>query len=264
MNKKHHSYLLVLSIAVAGAAWIVPSLYADSGVDSPGEHAREAVDTAQNAADSAIKGAVDHTRNNTNAAVDAKTAMDVHARLASIINNAVARNGFDDLIGSLDKPARDRIGLERFKDFDKLNASIDQFRQNFHDRYNTDFDFKTALLDNAPVYRGPDKDHATVALTTFEKDAAAAADAIASGSNTMPMELNLIIDGVVGDGWRLQAPATLSARQLSEALSAELGTLSASKDKWPADISQAYLTVAKHVFRTIESTQPASVTVENR
>ncbi len=347
MNSPLH-YAAILSVAVASAVWSTSAIYAEDGVDVPGEHAREALDKTQDAANKGIKSTADLSRQQVNQTVDDKTSMDIRSRLASIINNAVSHNGFDDLIGSLDKPTRDRIDVERFKEFDKLNASIDQFRKDFHDRYNVDFDFKSDMLDNIPIYRGPDKDHARVSLTDLhwrsnkdtgsDKDteqsdihdakprqnaaltddpsnrknqdtltnnpagAAPADKADANGSlaqgglpdatvtgagvanhdievNTnnqgiknnnpngtaaMPTELSLITEGVVGNGWRLQAPATLSARQLSDALSTELATLSGAKDRWPSDVNQAYLKVAKHVFRTIENAPPSNVTVENR
>ena len=282
----------ILSTAVAAAVWSASALRADDAPSTPGEHARQAVDNAQDAATSGIKATVDPSRNATNEAVDAKTASDIQSRLASIVNNAVTPNGFDELLGSFDQPTRDRIGLERYKDFDKLNASIDQFRKDFHDKYNQDFQLKSDLFVGIPVYRGPDKDHARVVMpasTPTSRLERQANGALSDGASIAPtdqrapatpglsakdfghedwakgnLDLNMIIEGVVGNGWRLQVPATLTARDLSGALTTELTTLCGMKDQWPSDVNMAYLKVAKHIYKTIENTAPAAVTVENR
>jgi hypothetical protein len=284
MNKTLN-YAAILSIAIAGAAWTAPRLWAENPVDAPGEHARAAIDKTEDAANAGIKKTADLARKETNETVDAKTARDIHARIASLVSDAVTRNGFDHMIGSLDKSTRDRIGLERYKDFDKLNGAVDQFRQTFHTRYQHDFELKSALFkDSIPVYRGPDKDHARVTLASFDTRGGNApgetlppADKTADASNTDKavaqnnMDLNFVIEGVIGNGWRLQTPATLSARQLSDSLynelnkmSTELATLPNSKNPWPADMNEAYLKASRHILWAIESSQPSNVTAENR
>jgi hypothetical protein len=274
------NYAAILTLAVAGATWSSLPLLAENGVDTSGENARAAVDQAQDAANAGIKNTADLSRKETTVAVDEKTASDIGSRIASIINNAVSRNGFDDMIGSLDKQTRDRIGLERFKDFDKLNSAVDVFRANFHNRYQQDFELKSILFkDTIPVNRGPDKDHAAISLRSFDMHEMHAGnsrtdepDRDAKTDDTHKnMDLNFVIEGVVGNGWRLQTPATLSAQQLSETLYNELthmanqlSTLPNDKNRWPTDVNEAYLRVSQRLLRAIENPQPANVTAENR
>jgi len=117
--------------------------------------------------------------------VDPTTAAAVRSQLADIVNNAATTNGFSDLVGDLAKPDRDHIGSAQPNNTSTLNARIEEFRKDFHDKYKQDFNIKNTNFDDLRVYRGADKDHASITLLSLKNMQPANPNAQpAPGSNT--------------------------------------------------------------------------------
>lgn len=277
---------LLLSVCVASTALIGVS-YGEAGKSTGLEGVQEGTSKVQDVVTGAAKGAVDPLRDKTAKEVDAKTANDIRQRLASVINNSVSHNGFDDLLGSLAKNNRDRIAENRFKDYDKLNGAIDKFRNEFRSVYGQDFDLKSALLDNVKIYEGQDKDHASArfgmllradlgrnfkedlkasdvkgdlppyGLTGDEKRAARDVHAGNMGLHT----LHLVNEGVIGNGWRIELNNP-TAEGLSASLIKHLDQLSSMKASWPKDINDAYRLVSGHMLQALLDTSGGKVVTE--
>jgi len=141
-------------MAAAGATWAATGTMDNpiNTTDQPGQAVNPATETPSG-----------------QTTVDTKTATAIQARLAKTINSALTRDGFDAVVGDLAKPDRDRITAEHFTDLTTLNGNIDQFRKDWRDKYNQDFDIQSATLDGLPIYQGADKDHARVWLSSFQK-----------------------------------------------------------------------------------------------
>ncbi len=111
---------------------------------------------------------------------DESAAKSVRTTLARIVNDGVTTSKFASLTSYFAKADRDRFGDVKSINEDNLNAVINQFRQDFKNKYNQDFDISAEQLKGATVYAGHDKNSATV---TFARPSAGSVSA--DSSNTI-------------------------------------------------------------------------------
>jgi hypothetical protein len=84
------------------------------------------------------------------------------------VNDAVTADKFDNLRGYLAKADKDRLVDMKTTKVDDLNAAINQFRNDFKNKYNQEFDIQGDHLSNAMVFAGQDKKSATVTLSNAD------------------------------------------------------------------------------------------------
>jgi hypothetical protein len=96
---------------------------------------------------------------------DESAAKEARRTLARIVNDGVETDKFSSFTSYLAKADRQRFGDVKQINQDDLNNAIKQFRQDFKDKYNQDFDISADQLSNAMVYAGTDKNSATVTLS---------------------------------------------------------------------------------------------------
>src|SRR5438270_14041556 len=116
--KRFNTYLLVAAMAVSGAGFATAA-----DMDNAGG-ANNSANTDMQAGQQA----------------DASTQREVRSTLAKVTNDAVSTNHFDNLNGYLSKSAKDRLGDMKKMNADDLNSAINQFRADFKNKYNQDFD----------------------------------------------------------------------------------------------------------------------------
>ncbi len=239
----------ILVLAIAGAAGTYLPLYADSNT-------------------AAQPTLVPPARSQTE--VQSKVAAAVQSRVANITDNAASRNGYGALVGSFDKKTRDRLGLEQTANLDQLNARIDQFRKDFKDKYNEDFNLKPATLAGLPVYRGADDDHATIQLASLpalnaKADVRLDKDQGARPASSMAGQISLINEHtLMSNGWRIMIPENISGQQLRDALGSKLASISNDKTAWPSNVHDAYGAMAGQILQTLTQPGSVNVTVDNR
>jgi len=80
--------------------------------------------------------------------VNAPDAEDIRGALAKTTEQAIDKNGFDNLTSRFVDADRDRIKQAKLTDadWDKLNGRIDQLRKDWKAKYNQDFDIKNEKL----------------------------------------------------------------------------------------------------------------------
>jgi len=153
--KRFNTYLLVAAMAVSGVSYA-------------------------SAADVTNNGNYSNTANTDLQAgqqADASTQREIRSTLAKVVNDALSTNHFDNLNGYLAKPDKDRLADMKKMNVDDLNNAINQFRADFKNKYNQDFDIQSDHFNDAIIQAGQDKKSATVSLAN--------ADLSNAGSNNL-------------------------------------------------------------------------------
>lgn len=138
--KRFSSYLLAASLAIGGVSLTFPAVADDLGTS---------VQKAANAVGDQL---------------DMSTQGEIRSTLANIVNDCVTPNRFDNLNGYLTKADKDRMADMKTMNVDDLNNAINQFRADFKNKYNQDFDIQNQAFDNAMITAGQDKKSATVTV----------------------------------------------------------------------------------------------------
>ena len=168
--KSYHTYMMVAAMAVAGIGMSVRA--ADDVSNTPGAQ-------IQNTG----------TQLQTTGGQIADDAVGKEARhaLARIVNDGVTTDKFASFTSYLAKADRERLGNVKSTNVDDLNNAIKQFRQDFKDKYNQEFDISADQLSNAMVYAGTDKNSATVSLS---KPVMASTPGDTTGATNTPGAIN--------------------------------------------------------------------------
>jgi hypothetical protein len=145
--KSYHTYMMVATMAVAGMGM---SVRADDVANTPGAQIQNTGTQLQNTGGQVADDAV---------------AKEARHALARIVNDGVTTDKFGSFTSYLAKADRERLGDVKSINTDDLNNAIKQFRQDFKDKYNQEFDISADQLSNAMVYAGTDKNSATVSLS---------------------------------------------------------------------------------------------------
>jgi hypothetical protein len=156
--KSCNTYLVVAAMAVAGIGMSAHA--ADNTANTPGNDSTPMQgNTAQ------MQSTSSQMQTTGGKVADESTAKEARKTLARIINDGVEQDKFSSFTSYLTKADRERLGDVKKVNEDDLNNVIKQFRQDFKDKYNQDFDISADHLSDAVVYEGQDKKSATVTLS---------------------------------------------------------------------------------------------------
>jgi len=219
---------------------------------------------------------------------DESTQKEVRNMLAHVVNDAVTPNKFSSVISYLSKADKERLADSKNANVDDLNGAINQFRNDFKNKYNQDFDLSSDQLKDAMVYAGQDKKSATVSLANPDLNNAGANYSPAqlnngtnnsvsnTGANspsgqlnnsvTPPADtslasattLNLINEGHIMNAWRINIPDQITGEQLKGNLIKQIQMLDDQKSTWPSDVNAAYKATAYHVLQAFTDSSLAS------
>jgi len=174
---------------------------------------------------------------------------------------------------------RNRIGKDRFaeKKFDDLDGRIAQFQKDWKEKYNQSFKIKdqAAVINDqfAQIEVGEMGSNAKLAAdqqknsaepTDKNKDNANGNDKddqnldkgrdIAtvdhSASTISRVKVPMIHEGALGK-WKINVPDSVDGPKLKDNLLKHLTMADEMKDKWPADVNEAYRAVAHHVLTAV-------------
>jgi len=134
--RKLYAYLAAAALAGCTAAGL--SYAADPAADPTAPLTHTSLERATNA-----------LRNT----ADAHTVRQVQRTVSHILTDLTTKDEFDDFVGYLSKANRDHIGKVNDKDFQDLDARIDQFQNAWHQKYNEYFglSYYRDILDNIAV-----------------------------------------------------------------------------------------------------------------
>jgi hypothetical protein len=247
----------------------------DNAIDRTKDATGRAVDRTKEAARDA-KGNWDQGRINT--------------MLAQVANASLTRGGFDDLVERFNDADRNRIGAF-FKDknnkekLDVLDGRIAQFQKDWKAKYGQDFHImKDDVVfgnSNFTVARGEIGTDAQLAgkqlpageRVTADDAKQAARDATRDGTGNTKLDRNLekgrnvaIVTVAESHGlpqlkvplvhelpdlWKIDVPDSVTGQKLYDNLLTHLTMANEQKDKWPADVNDAYRSVAHHVLMAV-------------
>jgi len=198
---------------------------------------------------------------------DQKVTEEVQNRLASAVDKAVSVSGYEGMVGSFDKTTRDRLALEKDRKLDELNTRIAQFRRDFKDKYNQDFNLNAAELKDIAVYTNGDEDHSVVHLSAFPT-LNAKNDAATGDKDRQNLNGHIYLNRektLIGNAWRIAMPENISGQQLRDALGSKLAAIDNDQAAWPTNVHDGYITMGGQILQTLTQLQPGTnATVENR
>ncbi|HEV2295071.1 MAG TPA: hypothetical protein VGR35_14545 [Tepidisphaeraceae bacterium] len=201
--------------------------------------------------------------------------------LAEITEAAFTNGGFNDVVERLVDMDRNRIGQADLEDEDlqTLNGRVDQLRQRWQEKYGMEFDIREAKayaplafaqghITDAQAFasqwpvsptpaegaQGAQTAGAAVVTDRIEdqgniekgREIAIARFPAASG---MPELYASFIDEAFG--WKIDAPNTLTARELRDNLLKHLTYLGENMNKLPANVNDAYRAATHHVLMAV-------------
>ncbi len=204
---------------------------------------------------------------------DADHSRDIRGTLASAISAALTEDGFDDMVERFVDQDRNRIG-EADLNYDRFNAAVRAFRENWRNKYGGDFKFERdqAFSDikvvsgevtdsNLAMLNWPVKpDGAMVGDMGMARPAAAgdgmdkAADmedrqedanleegrdvALARISGEKDKHLTLSLINEAG-GWKLDLPNNIGGQQLLDSVTKCIDMANQNQAQWPDDAAKA-------------------------
>lgn len=257
-----------------------------------GRDTRDALNTAgrkiDNAVDVDVNRPGDATQagaRGTAAAPDAEGIRDV---LAQVAEASLTKGGLDDLVERLVDQDRNRLGQGLQGDNPELDTVVEQFRNDWKAKYNSDFDISneeqafpasTFMINQGELGRSAagaevdvDVDRNAAGGQTARVDVdrksgvdspdSAAADAnrndpgrnvanvrIQSSHGLPALTVPMIHEAP--DSWRIDVPNTLTADKLRSNVRAHLQAAHQNKAQWPADVNQAHAMVTHHVLMAL-------------
>jgi len=211
-------------------------------------------------------------------------AASLSAPIVGATNQAMSKDGLDNMVGYFVDQDRDRL-----KDIDKLDAKelngrIDALNKTFHDKYNVKFDLDDRDFSANQAVKGEIQDpnqfvqNWPVPLINSSQQASANTGAnaqqasaqqvdedtrkngnIEKGRNVaivrLPAEerlpaMDVSLIGEAG-GWKIDVPNDRSAQQIHDDVLKQLTMLGEHSDQWPSDPLQAKRLFARHVLAAI-------------
>ena len=262
-----------------------------------GRDAKDALGAAGRKVDNAVDVDVNRTGDasqagarGTAAAPDAEGIRDV---LGQVAEASLTKGGLDDLAERLVDQDRNRLGQGLQGDYPELDTFVEQFRNDWKAKYNSDFDISnearafpatTFQITQGELGRNAagselnvdvDRNAAGGQTATVDVDRKSGVDSPDSGaadanrndpgrniasvriaaSHGMPA-LTVPMIHEAPDVWRIDVPNTLTADKLRSNVLSHLRAAHQNKDQWPADVNQAQALVAHHVLMALMD-QPA-------
>ena len=222
---------------------------------------------------------------------DLKEEKDIKNELASLTENAVTKDHFDNLCNCLTKQDKDRIGEYKDRDVTKLNGRVDQIQRAWKEKYGKDFDFDKAKVifdDRYTIVQGEVSDPAVAIMTwpvqalSNEPMKASEMQKPAPGNRDMekkeakdakldkgrnvalvkfPAEFNtpdITVSMIhqLPDNWKIDVPNTRSGEQIYNDLLTQLTWLGDHSSQWPANQDDVYRMFAHHVVAALYGAQP--------
>jgi len=199
------------------------------------------------------------------------SAWNVRHALAESTEDAVSKNGFDNLVGRLSDPDRERIkqGGDINKDQPDLQAKADAFNKAWKDKYGHDFkvrDNKDVFADatiqkgemgNTPGLASDVKKNSETAVGTSDskqdtdKGRDVAVVSLPAIDGAPALKVPLVNEHLMA--WKINAPDSLTYQKLHDNLLKHIDMISDSS-KWPADEKQASRVVAYHILMAVLDT----------
>jgi len=231
---------------------------------------------------------------------DLKEENDIKKELASVTENGVTKNHFDNLCNCLAKPDKDRVGNYKDRNVDTLNGRIDQLQRAWKEKYGKDFDFdhyKVAFNEQYRIIQGEVSDPA-LALANWpvpavfndamkasetqrpanaedqkDRDKMAKEEKLEKGrdvalvrfpahDNLPDMTASMIHQ--FPDAWKFDIPDNRTGEQVYNDLLTQLTWLGEHSSNWPASVDDGYRTFAHHVIAAIYGVQPTGMTAGDR
>lgn len=222
--KKHLNWILAASMGVGGMAFMgcEKKETASNTAQPPVSNRDEAARTASVAQPGDQIGRMDLTN--------------IYNSLGNTVENAVKKGEFDDVVGHLDKPDRDRIGNFKDQKFAEYDGLIDKFQADWKGKYNDAFD-----LDNSKVFENWVK----VAKVGETSDYTKVNVMFPAGHGLPELTVPMVKDAMT---WKIDVPDDVSGSQLQKSLQDHLTAFDNMKDQWPADKVEAQRALAHHLF----------------
>jgi hypothetical protein len=174
----------------------------------------------------------------------------VRDTLASATEAALTRDRMNDFVARLAEPDRTRIGQFDASSAAELNERVERFRSQWQAKYNTGFD----IGDENLVFQ-----HARITTTAAEGKRRQAKVVLPSFRGMPELSLTLVNEGTSLDAWRIDAPDSLTAETLRNALTAEIRKLAEFSSAWPEDVNEAYRLVTHQVLSPLADGRPGGV-----
>jgi hypothetical protein len=277
------------AVSVGGFAFAPNTLAQDTTagqkVDSAVESTKDTTDRAVDKTKDATDRAVDKTKET---ARELKGNWDqgrIHTMLKQVTEASLTKGGFDDLVERLNDADRNRISAfvkdEANKEkLAKLDGRIAQFQKDWKAKYGQDFNIesdkmvfgnemfriRTGELGTDARVAGqklPPTEKVTVDNLDKPKDATgntAADKNIEPGRNVAYVtvaeshglpEVKVPLIHELPDLWKIDAPDSVDGQKLYDNLLNHLTMANEMKDKWPANVNDAYREVAHHVLMAV-------------
>jgi len=224
---------------------------------------------------------------------DLKEAKDIKGELATLTEDALKKDHFDNLINNFVDQDRNRMKDVKNMKVDDLNDRIDKIRQAWKNKYQKDFDIgrgdrDAVYNDQVKIVQGevtdtdmavknwpvpasaemaakPDsaQGHAEQAAAhkafggdvNLDKGRNVALAKIPSSHNMPGITLSLIHE--LPDQWRVDVPNNISGQQIHDNLLNRLTYLSEHLDKLPDDVNDGYRMVTHAVASAILNVEPS-------
>lgn len=204
---------------------------------------------------------------------DLREENDIRNTLSKIVNDALDKDGFDNFVGRF--VTQDRTRLKEFADqhAGDLNAQIDAFRKEWKQKYNQDFDVakgttvfndqyailqgeisNPAMLSNWPLDPTPGSNIPRAKggddqNQKLDRGRNVAVVLFPASHGSPELTVSMIHEAI--DSWTLDVPDNLDGQRLLTNLKDHLFELGQMKDRWPADVNEAYRMVAHHVLMAV-------------
>jgi hypothetical protein len=225
------------------------------------------------------------TRPADRATAQAPDAEDIRGALAKTTEDALSKNSFSNFYGHFVDADRNRISAGEKNitraEWDKLNGRLESFHKNWKLKYNQDFDVdkeRMVFNDQFRIVQGEIGEAQPAAGripgatpdTTRTRDPGAPnttpgpeSEKVAGGDTnrepgrnvakvTFPAshglpEAFVPVIHEMPDSWKLDVPDQVDARRLYDNLLKHATMLDEHRDRWPADVNDAYRMAAHHV-----------------
>jgi hypothetical protein len=188
----------------------------------------------------------------------AKNAESIRGVIAQVADASLTKGGLDDVAERFSKADRDRLNQNKdaLKNNSQLDGRVDQFQKDWKAKYNQDFKIpdKDAVYtaDFAMITQG---DEARTASAKVDPNGAAApADTNARNFAIVmiPQSHGMAAVSVPfvheAGGWKINIPDSIDANKLRDGVQGALTRCDDMKDKWPADVNDAYRAVSHDIL----------------
>jgi hypothetical protein len=187
----------------------------------------------------------------------AKNADSIKVVIVEVAQAALTKGGLDDIAERFSSADRDRLNQNKdaLKNNSELDGRVAQFQKDWKAKYNQDF----KIPDKDAVYTGEfamitQGDEARTASAKVDPSAAASTDTNARNFAIVmiPQSHGMAAVSVPfvheAGGWKINLPDSVDANKLRDGVQGALTRCDEMKDKWPADVNDAYRAVSHDIL----------------